>query len=187
MDNSLDVTNLIFGTIDQIQKLNDLKFSKDSILRAFYMEVLLNIDLLDNLILNEKERTLESIGKEKFCTIMQNLHVEIATSIFYGAGLKGNAGSFQKALKVLSKLEKINVSALEKENPEEENKNLFHSIIFVIRKVEFLKTVANSPALYDSLPNLYVGKRLENIRSELHAIRKNMKKCKEIEVLFSAP
>ena len=187
METSLDISNLVFGTIDCIDKFKSLQFSKDSILRAFYMEVVLNVDLLDNIELDKKERTLENIDKEKFCTIMQNLHIEIASSILYGAGLKGNASPYKKALKVLSKLKKIDFSSdkdvpLEKD-AEAENKNLFHSIVFIIRKVAFLKTVAASPAIYDSLPNLYVGKRLENIRTELHAIRKNMNDCKEIKVL----
>ncbi len=188
MEASLDVANLVFGAIGYIEKLNDVKFSKDSILRAFYMEVILNIDLLDTIQLSQKERTLENIDKVKFRTIMQNLHIEVASSILYGAGLKGNASPYRKALKVLSKLQKVDISSTDsddylKKDAETENNNLFHSVVFVIRKIAFLKTVAASPAIYDSLPNLYVGKRLENIRAELHAIRKNMKPCKEINVL----
>ena len=194
MEVGFDVGETLFSTLKFIEGVKETKFGTKSILRAFYIEVQQNLSFLDSITLKEGEKTLKTMDNKVLEAIIRNLNTEIASAIIYGAGAKGLGNSWRKVMKKLENAnKKMKVSDKEiiengiNEKNNNEDYNLFHSIIFIIRKINFLKMVSSSPELTDVLVNLRIGVRLENIKNELSEVLAVLKEFPEIKQIIPAP
>ena len=146
-----------------------MKLSKKAMLRAYYFEVISNLDLLD-VIDTDKLRNL-TIYSSAVISIVNNLEIQIAAAIVFS-----NDAVAKKLFDFLSRRGDIEETAETDIASETLNKTILQAIDFTLRKITLLQKLSSfkDEADEEIINKLRIKVRLDNIRKHLRFIKKTL-------------
>jgi len=165
----MSCTNLALGLFDRIwngvTSVRQQKLSAQNYLRAYYLEVKSNLELLA--ILKEDAFKGKSPDDPGFIAFIRRLQVQVAASILFDEGKGGNA--------VFVRLQK------------ESNGALLRNISFTVSKILLLQSLADfNDEERDLLKGVQLHTRLDHVEGRLTDIIKNLAEAGGVQELFNA-
>jgi hypothetical protein len=167
------LSGIVDDLFRRVQASRDRKFSKENLLRAYYMEVVSNLDFLATIDLTKVSGY--KIASNEFRFILSNLQTTIAASIIF-CETRAEKDAFSK----LQKGGERDVLP-ESKNAIDRYKNILQAVSFTIDKIETLRKVnAVKQSLIHVYTNLRMVQRLEFIINRLEVIKAFLKTLPEI-------
>ena len=164
-----------FAIIDTAKKN---KLSQQSYLRAYYFEVISNLEILK--CINLDSLSTIPVNTPAIKGIIDNLETEVGLSLLFKEKPNHDLNKF---FKCEGKIEYKKESDQDLE--EEKDENILKAISFVVTKIVVLKKIANlNDNQIKKYKKLRIGVRIKNINERLRMIKEKMDGLPEIEDLI---
>jgi len=152
------------------QRMKNIKFSKDALLRSYYFEVCTNLDVLDVIDIDKLQG--QKVYSPAVFSILESLEIQIAALIVFS-----DDETVKELFKNLSK--KSPVKETSEDNSEKVNnkkKSVLEAVLFTLQKITVLQKLSKlkSEKDEDILKNMRLKVRLNNIKEYLLFIKKQI-------------
>jgi len=163
-----------------VEEVKNLKLSKKVLLRAYYFEIITNLELL-NVINMEAVKKL-SINSPSVYSLFQNLEIQIGASIvFSDDNIPREVFDFLYRKGSIKETNDEACKAAQKSKTT--NKTVLQAIDFTLRKITVLQKLASFREETDEkvIDTLRLKIRVENIIEHLEFIKKNLLELNKTE------
>ena len=150
-------------------KMKDLKLSADTLLRSYYFELCTNLDILD--VIDSKKLKGLPVNSRAVFSMLAALEIQVASAIVFSDG-----DAEKKIYSLLSKSGKVEELSETDGTSKEMKKSVLEAMHFTLCKISALQKLSafESEKDKDILKNIRLGVRIENIRTHLLYIRKQI-------------